>query len=136
MVSNHLSHFLYSPDDPVVQTQAAYFDTERPDAEPVNEAGVLKSESATLFARHDPEPNSRVRYSYIPPSKLTINRSTIITRSPNWHNLATGQPDAPVRKLMAMPPPKPILLDPAEEARQNLNQMLHILHKPRRIYHW
>lgn len=124
-------------DDSVVQSKAAYGDTDRPDAQPRNEAGELKPESAALFARHDPEPNSRIRYSYIPPSKLpTTHLPSHTAPSPNWLNLATGQPDVPVRKLMAMPPPPVIVRDLQQEKEQNLNRMLLLLHKPRRIYHW
>ena len=101
-------------DDSVVQSKAAYGDTDRPDAQPANEAGELKPESAALFAALP---------SHTAPS-------------PNWLNLATGQPDVPVRKLMAMPPPPVIVRDLQQEKEQNLNRMLLLLHKPRRIYHW
>ena len=125
-------------DEPVVQTKAAYFDTERLDASPRNPGGVLQPESSTLFNRHDPTPDSRLTYSYIAPSKLGQLQKEAMPCSAqtDWKSMSTGQPVRPIRKPMAMPAPDPVLMSSDLASEQNLNQLFHILHKPRRIYHW
>ena len=119
--------------DEVAQSRAAFFNT-------TNNSKELQpnvsNQSNELFARHDPAPTSTITYSYIPPSKLPLAKQPDSGRKVNWRRLATGQPDIPVHKPMAVPPPEPLPRDLDQESRGNLTQVLNILHKPRRIYYW
>ena len=120
-------------EEEVVQSRASFFNTRRSSKQ--SPPDVL-DQSKNLFARHDPAPSSSITYSYIPPSKLPLSKPADSARKVDWKRLASGQPDIPVHTPMAEPPPDPRPRDYDQEAEGNLTQILHILHKPRRIYHW